>query len=55
MKKKKGKKKYTITSEQQFDFQKPKYNGFAGGYGPHKNKKEKRKQNWNWKNEIEEI
>ena len=32
-------KKYVITSEQMFDFQKPKFNGFACGHGLHKNKK----------------
>lgn len=36
---KRKEKKYVITSEQLFDMQKPKFSGFQGGYGAHKNKK----------------
>lgn len=44
-------KEYKITSEQMFDFQKPKFNGFACGTGPHKDKskynRKREKQKWN--------
>lgn len=44
-------KKYVITSEEMFDFQKPKFNGFACGYGVHKdkskyNRKQKHRKDW---------
>lgn len=32
-------KHYTIPAKKVWDSQKPKYNGFAVGHGPHKNKK----------------
>ena len=37
-----------ITKEQLFDFQKPKYNGFVAGHGPHKNKKKYNRRNKDW-------
>jgi hypothetical protein len=35
----KANKKLVITSQQQFDAEKPRYNGFACGYGRHGDKK----------------
>lgn len=49
---KKKKKKYSFSSKQQFDWNKPKFNGYATGHGPHKNQKEKRANNWDWRNEV---
>lgn len=37
-----------ITKEQLFNLQKPKYNGFAGGYGPHKNKRKYNRKDKSW-------
>lgn len=37
-----------ITKEQLFNFQKPKYNGFGGGYGPHKNKRKYNRKDKSW-------
>lgn len=45
---KRGKRSYKITKEQLFDFQKPQYNGFAAGYGPHSNKKKYNRRNKDW-------
>lgn len=47
-------KKYVITSEQIFDFRKPKWNGFACGYGIHGKTKYSRKSKYKkgWK-EVE--
>lgn len=36
---KKKKKKYVITSQQMFDFNKVQYNAWGVGHGAHKNKK----------------
>lgn len=41
---KKNVKQYKITSNQIFDAQKPQYNGFAGGYGAHGDKKYNRRK-----------
>lgn len=40
-----------ITKEQLFDFNKPKYNGWQTGNGPHKNKKKYNRKNKTWKKE----
>lgn len=46
--KRRGKRYLKITSEQLFDFQKPRYNGFGIGYGAHKNKKKYSRKNKDW-------
>lgn len=49
------KKRYVITSRQQFDAQKPQYNGFAGGYGAHGDLKYNRKKEARrWRREMDE-
>lgn len=45
-------KKYKITSKKLFDFQKPKWNGYVAGHGPHKNKKKYNRKDKSWKNEC---
>lgn len=50
---KKKNKKYIITSEQMFDFQKPKYNGFICRGGAHGDKKyNRRKEKDRWKKDL---
>ena len=46
--KKRGKRSYKITKEQLFDFQKPQYNGFVAGHGPHSKKKKYNRRNKDW-------
>lgn len=47
-------KEYKITSSQIFDAQKPKYNGFAGGYGAHGDSKYNRnKEKREFRRELE--
>lgn len=47
-------KEYKITSRQIFDTQKPKYNGFAGGYGAHGDSKYNRnKEKREFRRELE--
>lgn len=50
----KKQKRYVITSEQIFDAQKPQWNGWGCGYGPHSDRKYNRtKSKRAWKREVE--
>lgn len=44
MSKRKKQNSYIITSQQLFSFNKPKFNGYAGGYGSHGDKKYNRRK-----------
>lgn len=41
-----------ITSAQLFDMQKPQYNGYICGHGPHKSKKIYNRKNKSWKHDL---
>lgn len=41
-----------ITSTQLFDMQKPQYNGYICGHGPHKSKKIYNRKNKSWKRDL---
>ena len=51
-KKKKNIRCGTITSMQLFDAQKPLYNGFNYGHGPHKSKKVYNRKDKSWRNDL---
>ena len=42
----------TITSMQIFDAQKPQFNGYGCGHGPHKSKKSYNRKDKSWRNDL---